>query len=219
MTVKPQPSEFHEALAYDFDDVKADSTLVTLRWEKVAVPFKVAIPDQEITLQNIRNQLRNSAQYTWMGWDDAANYCLAAKVNLDEGLRWADRSIQTEERFENLQTKAQLLEALNRTTEATTARDRAMALASAPQLYTYGRQLQIQKKKGEAIAVYRAVAKRFPQHWLGHIAQARAFVADGDFAAAVKEVRAAQASGAPEQQKAALDNLIRRLESKEDINS
>jgi hypothetical protein len=42
VTVKPQAAEFHEALAYDFDDVKDDSTLVTLRWEKIAVPFRVA---------------------------------------------------------------------------------------------------------------------------------------------------------------------------------
>src|SRR5262249_50813722 len=33
VTVKPQPSEYHDALTYDFDDVKADSTTVTLRWE------------------------------------------------------------------------------------------------------------------------------------------------------------------------------------------
>src|SRR5437868_15515907 len=40
VTVKPQPADLHEALAYDFDDVKPDSATVTLRWEKLAVPFK-----------------------------------------------------------------------------------------------------------------------------------------------------------------------------------
>jgi len=218
VTVKPQPAEFHEALAYDFDDVKPDSTLVTLRWEKVAVPFQVAVADKEITFQNIRNQLRNTAQYTWAGWDDAANYCLAAKVNLDEGLRWADRSIQVEERFENQMTKAQLLEALNWTSDAVTARNRAMEVGNVSQIYFYGRGLQAQKKKNEAVAVWRGVAKRFPEHWLGHMAQARVQAADGDFAGAVKEVKAAQAAGAPDQQKANMEDLIRRLENKEDIN-
>src|SRR5947209_9647373 len=41
VTVKPQPAAFHEALTFDFDDVKPNSTTVTLRWDKVAVPFKV----------------------------------------------------------------------------------------------------------------------------------------------------------------------------------
>src|SRR5262252_4202839 len=41
VTVKPQPAEFHDALTYDFDEVKPDSALVTLRWDKTAVPFRV----------------------------------------------------------------------------------------------------------------------------------------------------------------------------------
>src|ERR1700751_6087401 len=64
ITVKPQPAEFHEALTYDFDDVKSSSAAVTMRWEKVAVPFRVAVaPD--VTVQNLRNQLRNLAAYSW----------------------------------------------------------------------------------------------------------------------------------------------------------
>ena len=41
--MKPQAAEAHDALAYDFDDVKPDSTVVTMRWDKVAVPFKVHV--------------------------------------------------------------------------------------------------------------------------------------------------------------------------------
>src|SRR5438270_1954328 len=36
--VKPQTTDMHDALTYDFDDLKADSAVLTLRWEKVAVP-------------------------------------------------------------------------------------------------------------------------------------------------------------------------------------
>src|SRR5438270_2408635 len=41
VTVKPAAADFHEALTYDFDDLQPNSAGVTLRWEKVAVPFKV----------------------------------------------------------------------------------------------------------------------------------------------------------------------------------
>jgi len=218
VTVKPQASEFHEALVYDFDDVKADAATVTLRWEKVAIPFRVAVSNPEITLQNIKNQLRNSAQYTWMGWDDAATYCLTSKTNLEQGLEWADKSIQAEERFENLMTKSALQEALNRGSDSAATRKHAMEVANVTQLYFYGRGLQAQKKKADAIEVYRMVAKKYPDHWLGHIAKARVFVADGDFASAVKEVRMAQSIGVPDQQKANLESMVKRLENKEDIN-
>ncbi|MFZ0952012.1 MAG: DUF2911 domain-containing protein, partial [Candidatus Sulfotelmatobacter sp.] len=48
VTVKPQAAELHDALTYDFDDLKPDSTVVTLRWEKVAVPFKVAVKVDDV---------------------------------------------------------------------------------------------------------------------------------------------------------------------------
>jgi hypothetical protein len=217
VTVKPQPAEMHEALTYDFDDVKPESAVATLRWEKVAVPFTVKA-DHEATLANIRNQMRNSAQYSWTGWDDAATWCADNKTNLDEALAWEDRSIQMEERFENLMTKARILDELTRPTESAAARSKAMQLGNAIQIYVYGRQLQTQKKKSEAIAIYRTVAQRFPDHWLGHLAKARVAVADADFTTAMKETQAAQ-SAAPEVQKPQLEGLKKRIEAREDINS
>jgi len=216
VTVKPQPAEMREELTYEFGAVKPDSAIVTLRWEKIAVPFTVKT-DMDATVANIRNQMRNSAQYIWAGPHDAASWCLENKVNLEEALSWENRSIQMEERFENLMTKAQILDALNRGSETAAVRARAMEAANATQLYFYGRQLQTEKKKAEAIAVYRLVAKRFPTHWLGHVAAARASVADGNFDAAVKEVKASLAD-APPQQKQGLETMVKRLEAKEDIN-
>ncbi|MCU1236005.1 MAG: hypothetical protein JWP63_3972 [Candidatus Solibacter sp.] len=216
VTVKPQPAEMHEALTYDFDDPKPDAVTVTLRWEKVAVPFTVKA-DPAATLANVRNQLRNAPQYLWNGWDDAATWAVDSKTNLDEALTWTARSIQIEERFENLMTRSRVLKDLQRPTESAAARDKAMEIGNAQQVYIYGRQLQSQKQKQDAIAVYRTVAKRFPDHWLGHLAKARVAVADSDFATAMKEAQAAQ-SAAPEPQKSQLDALKKRIESKEDIN-
>lgn len=219
VTVKPLSGEMHEALTYDFEEVKPDSALVTLRWEKVAVPFRVSANDKELTLQKIRNQLRDLPQYIWVSWDDAATYCLDSKVNLEEAVRWSDKSIQAEERFENVMTKSNLLKALQRDSDASTARNRAFELANAFQLYFYGRQLQFQKQNVEALAVFRLTAKRFPEHWVGHMALARVKSAAGEFPDAVKEVKAAQAAGVAEQQKQQVETLLHRLEKNEDINN
>ena len=144
-------------------------------------------------------------------------WCADNKVNLAEALAWADHSIQQEERFENLMTKGRILEATDRAADAAAARAKAMEVGNAFQIYVYGRQLQTEKHKPEAIAIYRTVAKRFPDHWLGHLAGARAHVADGDFAGAIKELQACQAQ-APAQQKTGLETLMKRLENREDIN-
>src|SRR5690348_12319639 len=101
VTVKPQAAEFHEGLTYDFDDVNPDSTVVTLRWEQASVPFKVGVNTHEIVEQNLHNQLRGLAQYSWQGWDDAPNYLLQEKIDLDEALTYADKSIQNEARYDN----------------------------------------------------------------------------------------------------------------------
>src|SRR5579862_7552640 len=56
--VKPQATDPHNALAYDFDDVKPDSTVVTMRWDKVAVSFKVQVNVNEIVTASVREQIR-----------------------------------------------------------------------------------------------------------------------------------------------------------------
>jgi hypothetical protein len=142
VTVKPQPAELHDALTYDFDDVKPDSAVVTLRWDKVAVPFKVEVKVNDIVQASIHRQIRGLNQYYWEGWDDAAGYFLASKTNLDEALKDEDQSIQTEERFDNIMNKSRILEAMGRKDDASTFRNKALEKASAQQLYFSGRQLQ-----------------------------------------------------------------------------
>src|SRR5947209_16211752 len=53
VNVKPQPADMHEALTYDFDDVKPDATMVTMRWEKVAVPFHVRVNTHELVADSL----------------------------------------------------------------------------------------------------------------------------------------------------------------------
>lgn len=217
VTVKPRPNEMEEALEYEFEDLKADSATVTMKWEKIAVPFKVSVSD-EATLANIRGQMRGRAQYEWEAPNQAANYCLTKKINLEEALKWANLSIQNEERFENLTTKADLLKAMNKPDEAKKVSEQAIAKTTAPQFYSYGRRLQSEKKDAEAMEVFKEVAKRYPETPFGHLANARMKSAAGDFAGAAEDVKKAQAVAISEQQKTALKALIDRLNAKEDIN-
>jgi hypothetical protein len=217
VTVKPQPAEFHEALTYDFDDVKPDSSLITLRWEKIAVPFKVGVNTHEIVEQSLHNQLRGLAQYAWDGWDDAANYLLQEKIALEEALKYSEKSIQAEERYDNLMTESRVLEALSRKQEAVSARSKALAMANAIQLHTYARQLQNEGRQPEAFAIFRDNAKKNPDQWIVHVGLSRMYSAQGDFANAAKEMNAAIAV-APDPQKQPLRGFAKRLEANEDIN-
>ena len=207
----------HDALAYDFDDVKSDSTLVTMRWDKVAVPFKVKVNVNDIVTASIHRQIHGLNQYYWEGWDDAAGYFLANKINLDEALKDEDLSIQAEERYDNLMNKSKILDAMGRKEDATSFKAKALDKASPLQLYVYGRQLQGDKKQDEALAIYQSNAKKFPDYWTSHLGMARVFSAKGDFDSAVKEVKLSL-TGAPDANRNALEGYVKRLQAKEDIN-
>jgi hypothetical protein len=217
ITVKPQPADMHEALAYDFDDLKPDSAVVTMRWEKVAVPFKVAVNVNDIVIASLHKQLRGLNQYYWEGWDDAATYFLTSKTNLDEALKDEELSIQAEERFDNLIGKSRILDTMGRKDAATEFRNKALEKADAVQLYQYGRQLQTEKKPEEAFTLYRSNAKKFPDNWISHVGLARVYSGQGDFDHAVKEMQTALTT-APDNNKSNLENYIKRLQSKDDIN-
>jgi Protein of unknown function (DUF2911) len=217
VNVKPQSADMHEALTYDFEQPAANSAVVTMRWEKVAVPFKVGVDVNQVVSASLHNQLRGLSQYTWEGWDDAANYLIDNKGDLQEALKYSNNSIENEERYDNLMTKSKALDALGRKQEAATTRQDALTRANAIQSYVYARQLQRDHHADEALAVYRSNAKKFPKDWITHAGVARVYVSQGDYDSAVKEMKVAL-DGAPDGQKSGVETLVKRLQAKEDIN-
>jgi DUF2911 family protein len=218
VTVKPQTTDMHDALTYDFDDPMPDSVTVTMRWERIAVPFKIAVNTSEIVQASLRDQqLHSRLQYFWSSWNDAGVYLLDHNLSPQDALTYSDKSIQLEERFDNLITKARALDRLNRIDEATAVRNKALAMGNVTQLNSYGRQLQAEGKQNEAFDVFRDNIKKNPDHWIAHYESARIDSAQGDFDGAVKEMKLAL-GGAPDSQRSPFENLIKRLEAKEDIN-
>jgi len=217
VTVKPQPADFHNALSYDFDQLQPDSAVVVMSWDKLAVPFKVSVNVNQVVEASLHNQLRGLSQYTWDGWDDAATYMVDNKMDLNEALKYENNSIQNEDRFENEMTKSRILAAMGNSTEAQQAKDKALSLANAQQLYGYGRQLQREKKQQEAFAVFKSAAEKDPNNWLSHAGLARIACGEGNFPEATKQMQLALA-GAPDNQKSGVENLVKRLQAQQNIN-
>jgi len=217
VTVKPQPADFHDALTYDFDQLHPDSAVVVMSWDKLAVPFKVSVDVNKVVEASLHNQLRGLSQYTWDGWDDAATYLVDNKADLNEALKYEDNSIQNEDRFENEMTKSRILTAMGQSSESEQAKQRALSLANAQQLYGYGRQLQREGKQKEAFVVFKQAAQKDPNNWLSHAGLARIAVGEGNYPEATKQMQAALA-GAPDPAKSGVESLIKRLQANDDIN-
>ncbi len=217
VNVKPLPGEMKEALEFAFEDLTPSTAKITLRWEKIVVPFTVSVSD-ETTVANVRNQMRGREQYEWDSLNQAAQFLVTKKVNLDDALKWVDQSIQNEERFENLSTKADVLKAMNKPEDAKKTWEKAITKTTAQQLYSYARRLMFEKKEAEAMEILKEVAKRYPESPFGHLANARVKSAAGDFAGAAEDVKKAQAVAISDQQGTALKPLLERLQAKQDIN-
>jgi DUF2911 family protein len=215
--VKPQPAEMREALSYDLDVVTPDSTVATMRWEKLSVSFRIDVNVHDLMRASLPLQLHGGAQYGWNAWDDAANYLLSQKYALEDALKYADSSVGVEKRYDNLLTKSQVLDALGRKDEATTVKKQALAAATGRQLYYYAVSLRSQGKRDEAYDFFRQAAQRDTQDWLVHDGLARIYSAHGDFESALKEMKICLA-GAPESQKYFPADLIKMLEAKQNID-
>jgi hypothetical protein len=217
VTTKPRPAESFDVLTYVFEDVKPDSAVATLRWEKLAVPIHISVDVKAVVLRSIKNELRTVGGFTWAGYDEAAQWCLDNNYNLEEALKWEDTSIQNEDRFENWETKSRILEAMGRKDDASKALSTALDKANAIQLYSYARGLQRQGNAKRAFELYPQVPKKDANHWISHLALARVDSNSGDFSGAAKEMTKA-IDGAPDGTKPFLQPLLKRLEAKDDIN-
>jgi tetratricopeptide (TPR) repeat protein len=217
VNVKPQSADMHNALTYEFDQLQPDSAVIELEWEKLAVPFKVSVDVPAMVQASLKKQLRNVSQYTWMSWNDAANYLLDAKLDLGEALTYANKSIENEDRFDNELTQSRVLAALNRKDEAATTQKKALDLANPLQIHMFARQLQAEKRTEEAFAVFRENAKKHPDQWFVHTGLARIYSSQSKFDDAAREMKLAVAA-APDSQKSYLDGLVKQLEAKQDIN-
>jgi tetratricopeptide (TPR) repeat protein len=217
VTVKPHAADMHNALTYEFDQLQPDSAVVELEWEKIAVPFKVSVDVGDVVQASLKKQLRNVSQFTWMSWDDAANYLLTEKIALGDALTYADNSIENEDRYDNELTKSRVLAALDRKDEAATAQKKALDFANPLQIHLFARQLQAERRDEEAFAIFRENAKKHPDQWFVHTGLARIYSSQGKFDDAAKEMKVAFAS-APYNQKSYLDGLEKQLEAKQDIN-
>jgi hypothetical protein len=211
VTVKPEAAEFQESLGYTFEDPTRTSVRVVLRWEKLRVSFPVEVDTNATVLASIRQELRGLARFGWQGWNQAATFCGRNNVNTDEALTWVDRSLGLQENFQNLRTKATLLEQKGDKEKAAALRDKAMKIATEGDLnqYAYGLMLN-EKKVDEAIEIFKRNVREHPASWNVYDSLAEAWATKGDKKLAVENYTKALGM-APEDQKKRISGEIAKM--------
>ena len=209
---KPVPAaEPQERLAYTFDAPGEDSVVVNLRWEKLAVPIPIALNGEQVVVDSLRQQLRGLPQFFWQPWSQAAAWCAAKGVNVEEATDWAQRSIALQENFTNLRVKALLLEKRGDATGAEELRRRSFTVAAEADWNAYGYMLLGQEKVDSAIAIFRKNTKEYPRSWNTYDSLGEALAKKGDKKRAVEAYqKARQMTGDPTQRKR-IDGILATL--------
>jgi len=213
-SVTPKPaSDFQERLEYRLEDPTETSVNAIMQWEELQLSFPITVDTKAIVLESLKSQLRGLPRFFWQGWNQAAQWSLRNDVDLDQGLAWADRSIGIQANFQNLRTKAAILEKKGDAKTAQQLRDRALKVATETDVNTYGYQLLGEKKTDEAIAIFRKNVKDHPDSWNTYDSLGEALAAKGDKKAALENYNKALSMTTDPEQKKRINGILVKLKA------
>ena len=207
-------------LKYEFSDQKENSAVVSLHWEKLAIPFTIEVDYINTQIASFRKELRTEKGFIWQSWDQAAGWCAERNVNLEEALRWTDSSTHNfggEKSFTAWGTRAQVLNKLGRNEEAAATIKKALPLGSMNEIHQYGRQLLGMKLFQQAFDIFKMNYDKNPDQYTTLMGMTRAYSGLGDFKNAARYGTMALAKAPDEVNKKYTQGLIDKLKEGKDI--
>lgn len=208
--VKPLENEFTEWLEYGFNDLTPNSAKIYLKWEKLSVEFLAEFNENEVILNNIRQQLLSLPGFGWEGPMEAATFCLENNFNFDEALKWIDLSISRNPNFQNRIIKVGLLEKLNLKEDAEKIKIEAFENSKEEELNLYGYEMLNKNKIDEALKIFELNVDRNPNSWNCYDSFAEALIKVNKKDEAIKNYKKALKL-APENQKERIEEMLKKL--------
>jgi hypothetical protein len=133
LRVKTKPTwmkDSQEQLSYDIPMMTPNSAQVIVRWEKLALPFTIEVPNQDSLVRSkIEAAVAANPNDPQIPLAVANAYFNDDK--LEEAMVWVEKSIKVKETFANLRTKANLLLSMGKKQEALAVADQAVARGKA----------------------------------------------------------------------------------------
>lgn len=211
-TVNPVISEFQEWLSYSFDQLNANSTTLSLKWEKLSIPIKIDVDVNKTVVESMEKELTSLPGFFWQGWNQIATYALTNNYNLDKALSWVDRSIGINKNLTNMMTKSLVLQSLGKSDEAEKIKKEALALPGIDeaQVNALGYQLMGIGKTDEALKVFEKNTVDYPNSWNVWDSLAEGLLAKGDKVKA-KQLYEKALGMAPENQKDRIKGIISNI--------
>ena len=133
LRVKTKPawmSDSQEQLSYEIPLMTPNSARVVLRWEKIAVPFTVEVPNQDALVRSKIDAMIAANPTDWQ-IPLAVGNAYFNDDKFEDALAWVEKSIKVKETFPNLRTKANLLFNMGKKQEAIAVAEQAITVGKA----------------------------------------------------------------------------------------
>jgi len=120
-----------EWMAFRFSDLSNDGATIVLSWEKIEVPFKLRnkVETNVTMFARLRDRIAKAKPDEWQPYSDAATYCLSQKTNMEEGMKWIDKSLAIKATATGHFVKAMFLDAAGKTNEGLAELQKALRVA------------------------------------------------------------------------------------------
>ena len=147
----PRPADFEERLEYRFENLTDNSRPPSCTGRSSRSPSRSRWTRRPIVFDSLKSELHGLGQFFWQPWNEAARWCVQNDYELGPGDpvgRTGRSGIQAN--FQNLRTKADLLEKKGDAKGAEELRARALKVATEADMNAYGYQLlgQGQDRRG-----------------------------------------------------------------------
>jgi hypothetical protein len=216
--VRPHKHEYREWLTYEFPVRRPIETTAELQWEDLAVPVNIKVTDaDDLYVTALKKELTNVPGFAYQAYDAAAQYCIQANTHLEQALEWAETAANNpfigQVNFDTLNTKAQVLSKMGRDAEAKTVMQTALRNPTTGplQIHQYGRQLLAEKKKDEAMKVFKLNQERNGDNWPVHVGLARDYSAIGDIPNALEHAKKAVTQAPDDLNRQSLEAMVKVL--------
>jgi tetratricopeptide (TPR) repeat protein len=161
--IKITENQFTEYLTYDFINLTKTSCELVLNWDKKQFPVKIEFAVDDIVINNAKNELKNAIGFNALGYASAAQYSFANKTQIDQGLKWVDKSLTLDPtNFNALTLKSRILTYMGKVDEANKLIEETMKTATEVNINNYGYQMIGLGLNDKAIAALKINTERFP---------------------------------------------------------
>jgi len=223
--VSPKNSEYHEYLTYEFDNRKLSSCTAMLKWEDIAVPIELSVPNiNDLYIAQMEAELNSNIGFDWQSWVKACSFCINYNTHLDKALEWADFAINAryvgERNFATLSNKAAVLYAMGNIAESDKLIMEAIKepTATKSDMSRAERGLIAADRNELALEIAKFNYNKYEKAWPTNVGMARAYSAMGEYKTALKYAKKALAEAPDDRNKKNMEEAVKDLEAGKDIN-